>query len=130
MSIAVYDPPLCCSTGVCGPSIDPALVQFAADLEWLAGQGVAVERHNLAQQPAAFVAAPAVTKARAEHGDACLPLTLVDGLIVCRGRYPTRAMLAGFGGLAPQSGPSAPRPRTSPGGGGGTDAPPRGRCCG
>ena len=43
-SVEVFDPAMCCSTGVCGPSVDPALARFAADLEWLAGQGVAVAR--------------------------------------------------------------------------------------
>ena len=39
-TIEVYDPAMCCSTGVCGPEVDPALVAFAADLKWLEGQGV------------------------------------------------------------------------------------------
>ncbi|MDH3390414.1 MAG: arsenic metallochaperone ArsD family protein, partial [Desulfobulbaceae bacterium] len=30
--IEIYDPPMCCPTGVCGPNVDPELVQFAADL--------------------------------------------------------------------------------------------------
>ena len=51
----VFDPPLCCPTGVCGPSIDPRLTRFAADLDWLKQNGVQVERFNLAQQPGAFV---------------------------------------------------------------------------
>jgi len=42
--IQVFDPPLCCSTGVCGTDVDPELVRFAADLDWLAKQGVEVER--------------------------------------------------------------------------------------
>jgi hypothetical protein len=44
MRIEVYDPAMCCSTGVCGPSVDPQLVRFSADLEWLKSQGVSVER--------------------------------------------------------------------------------------
>jgi hypothetical protein len=43
---------MCCSTGVCGPGVDPQLARFAADVAWLQGQGVTVERFNLAQQPA------------------------------------------------------------------------------
>ena len=54
--VEVFDPPMCCSTGVCGPSVDPALARFAADLHWLANQRIAVERYNLAQQPQAFAA--------------------------------------------------------------------------
>lgn len=100
MRIEVYDPPMCCSTGVCGPSIDPALIQFAADLEWLQGQGVTVERFNLSQQPGAFAHTALVKEALATNGNDCLPLTLADDRIVCQGRYPSREMLAGFAGLA------------------------------
>ena len=49
--LAVYDPPMCCSTGACGPSVDEAIVRFAADLDWLRQRGVAVERYNLSRQP-------------------------------------------------------------------------------
>lgn len=52
--VEVFDPPMCCSSGVCGPSVDPALARFSSDLHWLANQRIAVERHNLAQQPRAF----------------------------------------------------------------------------
>lgn len=45
--LEVYDPPMCCPSGVCGPFVDPALMQFTADIEWLQRQGIAVERYNL-----------------------------------------------------------------------------------
>lgn len=48
----VFDRPMCCSTGVWGPTADPVLARFAADLEWLKGQGVTVERYNLAHHSA------------------------------------------------------------------------------
>jgi len=96
MKIQVFDPPMCCSTGVCGPSIDPALIEFAADLEWAREQGVVVQRYNLAQQPEAFAGTKIVKEALANEGDACLPLIVVDGKMVCKGRYPSREMLAGF----------------------------------
>jgi len=99
MKIEVYDPPMCCSTGVCGPSVDPELVRFAADLDWLKRQGVGVERYNLSQQAAAFAGNPVVKKALAKDGNDCLPLTVADGAIVCKSRYPTREMLAGYAGL-------------------------------
>ena len=34
-TIRVFDPAMCCSTGICGPAIDPQLARFAADLSWL-----------------------------------------------------------------------------------------------
>ena len=97
--LAVYDPPMCCSTGVCGPSVDPVLPRVTADLDWLNRQGVVVERFNLAQQPQAFASNPAVTEALRELGNDCLPLILVDGRVVSRGTYPDRSGLARLAGL-------------------------------
>ena len=99
MKIQVFDPPLCCSTGVCGPTVDPELARFAEDLDWLKHQGVDVERYNLGQQRAAFVDSPVVKNTLDKEGDPCLPLTVVDGAVVCKGHYPTRDMLAGYAGL-------------------------------
>ena len=56
MKIEVFDPAMCCSTGVCGPSVPPALARFAGDLEWLARHGVDVTRYGLTHEPQAFVA--------------------------------------------------------------------------
>lgn len=99
--VEVFDPPMCCSTGVCGPKVDPVLVRFAADMHWLANQRVAVERYNLAQQPQAFAASAVVKSALKEHGNECLPLILLDGSIVSRGTYPTRDELARLVGVEP-----------------------------
>lgn len=91
--LEVFDPAMCCSTGVCGVDVDPVLAQFAADLKWVAEQGVAVERHNLGQEPQAFAANPAVVK-EMEAGMDRLPVIVVDGHIVATGMYPSRAQLA------------------------------------
>lgn len=99
MKLNVYDPPMCCSTGVCGPSVDPKLVAFASDLDWLKRQGVEVERFNLAQQPAAFMQVEAVKSLLQKEGDACLPMIVADGKIISQGRYPGRKELAGFAGI-------------------------------
>src|SRR3974390_1261703 len=93
-TVQVYDPPMCCSTGVCGPSVDPVLPRFAADLDWLKTQGVAVERFNLSQQPPAFAESGRVKQALADRGTECLPLILLDGRIIAEGQYPNRATLA------------------------------------
>jgi len=92
--LEVFDPAMCCSTGVCGPSVDPALPRFAADLEWLKSKGLEVERHNLAQEVAAFTGNPVVKVALNSRGSKCLPLLLSDGIIVAEGAYPTREQLA------------------------------------
>jgi len=92
--IDVYDKPMCCSTGVCGPQVDPALPRFAADLDWLKNQGHQVERFNLAQQPGEFANNSTVQQMLASEGVECLPLVIVDGRVVSRGEYPSRANLA------------------------------------
>ena len=98
----VFDPPMCCSTGVCGPSVDPALVRFATDLHWLANQKLAVERYNLAQQPQAFAASEIVKTALRQYGNECLPLILLDGAVISKGCYPTRDELARLTGVEPE----------------------------
>lgn len=97
--LEVFDPAMCCSTGVCGPAVDPVMPRFAADLDWLKSQGVGVERFNLAQQPGIFANKDIVKQALSENGTDCLPLILVDGRIVSRGAYPGRDQLAAFVGL-------------------------------
>ena len=72
MKVLVFDPAMCCSTGICGPSVDPKLVRFAADLDWLKSQGASVERFNLSQQPAAFAGDAAVKNALETKGEAAL----------------------------------------------------------
>lgn len=89
-SVQVYDKPMCCSTGVCGPEVDPVLPTFAADLEWLKGQGHNVERFNLAQQPQAFIDNQAIHQLLSTVGTGCLPVVLVDGSIVSQSTYPSR----------------------------------------
>jgi len=99
MKLEEFDPPMCCSSGVCGPNVDPKLVQFSAALDWLRSQGVEVERYNPSHQYDAFAGNATVVKAISEDGLKCLPLILVNGEIASRGAYPTKAELAGMTGL-------------------------------
>ncbi len=98
VTIRVFDPAMCCPTGVCGPSVDADLARFAADLDWLKKQGVSVERFNLAQQPAAFAETEAVKEALA-RGMEVLPLVLVGERIAVEGAYPSRETLAALAGV-------------------------------
>ena len=99
MKIEVFDPAMCCSSGVCGPSVPPDLARFAGDLEWLARHGINVARHNLTHQPQAFVASELARTALAQRGEQALPLILADGVPVSTGRYPDRSELAGWAGV-------------------------------
>lgn len=94
--LQVYDPPMCCSTGVCGPTVDPELVRFARDLAWLTHHDVTVERYNLAQDPGAFVDNATVLAALQAKGPECLPIVLVDGEPIPVAGYPTREYLMGL----------------------------------
>ena len=116
-TIQVFDKPMCCSTGVCGPQIDPVLPRFAADLEWLKTQGYPVVRFNLAQQPAAFIQNPEVHQLLSSQGTDCLPLIMVDGYIVSQRAYPSRDQLISW---VEAAGASQPLPVVNAGGG----------CCG
>lgn len=100
MNVRVFDPAMCCSTGICGPSVDPQLVRFAADLDWLRSNGATVERFNLSQQPAAFAESAVVKEALQTKGDEALPLVMVDGEVKSTGTYPSREQLAEWAGLA------------------------------
>lgn len=98
--VEVFDPPMCCATGVCGPNVDPTLARFSADLHWLTNEGVNVERHNLAQQPQAFATNQVVKAALEREGNQCLPLVLINGQIASKGAYPAREELARLAGIA------------------------------
>lgn len=93
-NVQIYDKAMCCSTGICGPQVDPVLPRFAGDLEWLKSKGHAVERFNLSQQPAEYSSNPIVQQMLQSEGVGCLPLVLVDGRVASRSEYPTRENLA------------------------------------
>jgi hypothetical protein len=92
--IQVFDPALCCSTGVCGVDVDQELVGFSADVDWSKQNGADIQRFNLAQQPMAFVENAIVKGFLERSGAEALPLILVDGEVALAGRYPTRTELA------------------------------------
>lgn len=101
-TIRVFEPALCCNTGVCGPDVDASLVEFTANLAHLKQLGADIERHNLANDPMAFATDPQVKAFLQVAGSDGLPLTSVDGVTVMTGTYPTREQLLQFAGLAPE----------------------------
>ena len=102
-TIQVFDPALCCSTGVCGVDIDQALVSFSADAAWAKLNGARIERFNLAQQPMAFAENITVKGFLERSGEEALPLVLVNGEVALAGRYPNRTELARWAGISPAS---------------------------
>lgn len=133
--IQVFDPALCCSSGVCGTDVDQKLVDFSANVDWAKQQGATVERFNLAQQPMAFAENAAVKDLLQQSGEAALPVLLVDGQVMLSGCYPSREVLAQWLGitLAPASFSAqvaAAAPSAACCGGAGSDASkPASKCC-
>jgi len=97
--LEIYDPAMCCSSGVCGIDSDAELSRFAADLKRLAEAGAEVRRFNLAREPEAFVAAASIRKLLDEIGSSALPAIVANGVLVSQGRYPVTAELASWAGL-------------------------------
>ncbi|GER93813.1 arsenical resistance operon transcriptional repressor ArsD [hot springs metagenome] len=101
MKIEIYDPAMCCSSGLCGPSIDPVLVKMNDAVMALKKQGVEVERFNLAQQPKAFMENPEVKSLLTKNGKKILPITLIDGKVFKTGEYPSYEELCQALGIEP-----------------------------
>jgi len=100
-TIEIYDPALCCSTGVCGVDVDQQLVTFATDVDWAKRNGAQIERFNLAQQPQAFADHVAIRQLLHTQGEAALPAIVVDGTLKLCGSYPSRQQLAEWAGITP-----------------------------
>ncbi len=98
-TIQIFDPALCCSSGVCGADADQQLITFAADVTWAQQEGGHIERFNLAQQPMAFAENSVVKGFLERSGQEGLPLILVNGEVALTGRYPNRAELARWAGI-------------------------------
>jgi len=103
-TITVYDPAMCCSTGLCGTDVDQKLVDLPADLDWIKTQGVTVLRFGLSRESAEFAANDTIRQIMQESEGDDLPVFMVDGNLKAKARYPGRAELAEWGGL------SAPTP--------------------
>jgi hypothetical protein len=98
-TITVYDPAMCCSTGICGTDVDQKLVDLAADLDWLQAQGVTVRRFGLSREPAEFAANATIRQIMQDSDGDDLPVFVVDGAVKAKARYPKRAELAEWAGL-------------------------------
>ncbi|TFD99730.1 arsenite efflux transporter metallochaperone ArsD [Jeotgalibacillus salarius] len=98
-SITIFDPAMCCSTGVCGPSVDPELTRVANALFKLEQNGVEVNRYNLANDPAAFVENHEAKSFLEDKGIDSLPLIYINGEQFAEGTYPSNSELADAFGL-------------------------------
>lgn len=97
--VEIYEPAMCCSSGVCGPGIDPQLMSLAAAIDTLRKTDVSVGRFNLSATPQAFMDNKVVNDEITKEGINTLPLTLVNGIIVKRKEYPTIKELSEWTGI-------------------------------
>ncbi|MDA8088742.1 MAG: arsenite efflux transporter metallochaperone ArsD [Nitrospiraceae bacterium] len=103
MKIEIYDPPMCCSSGLCGPALDPVLVKVNDALMALKRQGVQVERYNLAQQTREFMSNVIVAELLQKSGKKILPVTLVNGEVFRTGGYPAYEEMCDALGIKPSA---------------------------
>lgn len=107
VNIEIFDPPLCCPTGICGPTIDPALLDLQEALLRVQSEfdgRVQVERYALGQQPGKFMQQPEVVARLKAQGVSVLPITVVGGRAVKEKVYPTYAELRAWIDGATESG--------------------------
>jgi hypothetical protein len=91
--VEIFDPAMCCSTGVCGPGIDPELLRVSTIINVLEAEGKKIVRYNLANEPQAFVDNQLVNDILISGGIESLPITIVDGEIKQIGSYPSNTEL-------------------------------------
>lgn len=101
MKIEIYDPAMCCSSGLCGPALDPVLVKVNDAIIWLKKQNVEIERYNLAQQPKIYLENKTVANLLHKHGKKVLPIIFVNGAVLKTGEYPSYEELCATLGIEP-----------------------------
>ncbi len=97
--IEIFDPAMCCPTGLCGPNINPELMRIAAVVETLKRQGIIIKRHNLRDEPGLYVSNKVVNEYLQQKGAEGLPVTLVDDVITVEKGYPTNIQLSQWTGI-------------------------------
>lgn len=90
----IFEPAMCCSTGLCGVGVDPELLRITTALNTLEKNGVKIERFNLSNAPQEFITNKVVNVYIKENGVEGLPITVLDGEIVMTGRYPQNDEIA------------------------------------
>lgn len=92
--LEIFDPAMCCSTGVCGPSIDPELMRMATTINALKEKGMVIQRHGLSSEPQDFVSNTTINALLQKEGADILPVTLLEGVVVKTKAYPTNEELS------------------------------------
>lgn len=92
--LEIFEPAMCCDTGLCGVSIDPELLRISTVVNTLKDNGVEVTRANLSSNPKAFIDNKQVNEYLNKFGADKLPVILIDDMVVKTGSYPSNEELA------------------------------------
>lgn len=87
--VELYDPPMCCPTGLCGPTLDQTLLDLNEMILQLQAEGISVQRYQMMSHPQAFLNNPEVMRLVREQQMEALPITTIYGKVVKYGAYPT-----------------------------------------
>jgi len=89
--LTVYEGMLCCSTGICGPEPDKALIQLTEDVRKLQAEfpDAKIIRASMSFNAQAFLEEPEVLDLVKAKGTDILPITVLDGKILVAQRYMT-----------------------------------------
>jgi hypothetical protein len=87
--VEIYDPPMCCPTGLCGPTLDQTLLDVSDMILTLEADGIAVERYQMTTSPQKFMTNMEIMRLVREQQMAALPITAVNGQVIKVGAYPT-----------------------------------------
>ena len=101
-TMKIYEPAMCCPTGLCGVGVDPELLRISTVLNTLKEKGIEVQRYNLTSAPMEFVNNKSVADFLNKFGPDKLPVVTVDDFIVISGRYPSNDEFTDWLELDPQ----------------------------
>lgn len=86
-TLKIYEPALCCATGVCGPSVDPELLRVTMLVNQIKTNGGQIERYNLKDNPMVFVTEKKINDLLNSEGITALPITTLNDEVIKTGAY-------------------------------------------
>ncbi|MBE5968235.1 MAG: arsenite efflux transporter metallochaperone ArsD [Lachnospiraceae bacterium] len=98
-NMKIFEPAMCCETGLCGVGVDPELLRISTVLNTLKNKGVTVSRYNLSNAPMEFINNKGINAYINAHGPESLPIITLDDKIIITGRYPTNEEFISLLGL-------------------------------
>lgn len=111
--VEIFDPAMCCSTGVCGPSVDPELTRVASAVYSLEKKGFKINRYQLTTNPEKFAESKEINRVFTEKGPNALPVILMNDEVVKVGSYPTNEEFAEWFGINAEELTEKPKTRLS-----------------